>query len=132
VPLLFKVEDPHCGLFLRVPEGVNEIGRDAALPIQICHASVSRRHARLLFLEGRLWVEDLHSTNGTYVNEQRVHGSLPVFEGDTVRLGDVVLRLVMEENPPEDRISALLNPKGIDWEDVRRVTMPIDEIDRGS
>src|SRR5919202_5781746 len=55
---------------------------------------ISRRHARFRRLDdGRLIVEDLGSTNGTYVNGQQIAGPHVLALGDQVRLGNTVLRL---------------------------------------
>ena len=57
------------------------------------HQSVSRRHARLTRVDGRLCVEDLNSTNGTRVNGRRLDPFVPVAitREDTVAVGDVNL-----------------------------------------
>ncbi len=62
-------------------------------------AGVSRQHARLL-REGDNWViEDLHSTNGTFVNDERVSPSkpIPLNDGDSVRCGQLVLTFHTDE-----------------------------------
>jgi FHA domain/Integrin beta chain VWA domain len=65
------------------------LGRGEDNDVVIPHASVSRAHARLMRRNGVFELTDLNSTNGTYVNEQPVHGSVPVSSGNQVRLGDV-------------------------------------------
>ena len=52
---------------------------------------VSRRHARVLPDNGALVVEDLGSSNGTYVNGRRISGPVEVADGDEVQLGDTVI-----------------------------------------
>jgi len=52
---------------------------------------VSRRHARVLTDAGALVVEDLGSSNGTYVNGQRITGPVEVASGDELQLGGTVL-----------------------------------------
>ena len=66
------------------------IGRDVANDVFINDAEVSRRHARLIQQGGAYLVEDLGSTNGTYVNGQRIGGPSPLHSGDTVYLGENV------------------------------------------
>jgi hypothetical protein len=58
---------------------------------------VSRRHAAIHQLESGPAIEDLGSTNGTFVNDERVHGTRPLVAGDRVRFGSTVWRL--EEVP---------------------------------
>ncbi|MCA9548301.1 MAG: FHA domain-containing protein, partial [Myxococcales bacterium] len=67
-------------LTYRTPEGREErvtldpgretsIGRHPACTITVAQASVSRKHARIFFEAGGYYVEDLNSSNGTYVND---------------------------------------------------------------
>jgi FHA domain/Integrin beta chain VWA domain len=65
------------------------LGRGEDNDVVIPHPSVSRAHARLMRRNGLYELTDLNSTNGTYVNEQPVHGSVRVGNGSEVRLGDV-------------------------------------------
>lgn len=70
------------------------IGRSADNQIVINDAEISRRHARLVRrLEedaGRYWIEDLGSTNGTFVNGLRCVGLTPLKDGDVIELGESV------------------------------------------
>ena len=54
---------------------------------------VSQLHARLYRRDGRMWVEDLGSTNGTYVNSKRLTSPLSLRRGDRVQVGRTVLEL---------------------------------------
>ncbi|HVB78562.1 MAG TPA: FHA domain-containing protein [Candidatus Binataceae bacterium] len=65
------------------------LGRGEDNDVVIPHASVSRAHARLMRRNGVFELTDLSSTNGTFLNEQPVHGSVRVGSGNQVRLGDV-------------------------------------------
>jgi hypothetical protein len=66
------------------------IGRELVNDIVISDADVSRKHARLL-QQGEGWlVEDLASTNGTYVNGVRLSAPQILQPGDTLRLGETV------------------------------------------
>ena len=65
------------------------LGRGEDNDVVIPHASVSRAHARLMRRNGVFELTDLGSTNGTYLNEQPVRGSVSVTSGNQVRLGDV-------------------------------------------
>ena len=59
-------------------------------------SSVSRKHARLYVADDTLLIEDLHSMNGTIVNDRKVRAgeAEPVRSGDTVRIGAVDLRII--------------------------------------
>jgi len=65
------------------------LGRGEDNDVVIPHASVSRAHARLMRRNGVFELTDLNSTNGSYVNEQPVQGSVRVGSGNQVRFGDV-------------------------------------------
>ncbi|HMP02086.1 MAG TPA: SpoIIE family protein phosphatase [Gemmatales bacterium] len=67
-------------------------GRQADADLQLNAREVSRRHARLL-REGAQWfLEDLGSSNGTYVNSERVAGRLRVHELDQIQIGPFMMQ----------------------------------------
>jgi len=69
------------------------IGRDAGSGIHLDDEYASARHARVDPRPDGVWIEDLGSTNGTYVNGERVIGAREVAPGDVVRIGETELRL---------------------------------------
>ena len=70
--------------------GRNVIGRQAQ-PVRLTDSTVSRSHAELHRQDGRWFIEDLGSTNGTYVNGVRLSKPLPLNRGDQVRCGSTLL-----------------------------------------
>lgn len=83
------------------------IGRDTSNRISINDAEVSRKHARLVWQGEFYLLEDLGSTNGTFVNGQRLTGSVALKPGDLVALGEnVVLMVETEFDPDATRLSA--------------------------
>jgi predicted component of type VI protein secretion system len=72
------------------------IGR-AGCDVDLNDPDVSRRHAALRAVDGGLAVEDLGSTNGTFVNETRVSGIVQISPGDRVRFGNTVWCLAVAE-----------------------------------
>ena len=66
------------------------IGREAGSDVYVNDVEVSRKHARLLSQFGDYLLEDLDSTNGTFVNGQRISGQRILKTGDTVFLGENV------------------------------------------
>jgi len=71
------------------------IGRDPACELILDDPTVSNRHARLSYHHGQWWLEDLHSTNGTFLNGEAVSAPLVVTSGDVVRCGQVELALTL-------------------------------------
>src|SRR5687768_12392530 len=67
------------------------IGRDSTNEIMINDAEVSRKHSRLTFQGGKYVLEDLGSTNGTFVNGQRLAGPMVLKAGDVVSLGEQIV-----------------------------------------
>jgi pSer/pThr/pTyr-binding forkhead associated (FHA) protein len=80
--------DPIANEYALLKEEVS-LGRSEDNDIVIPHASISRAHARLVRRDGAYEVVDLNSTNGSYVNNQPVHGSMMVSSGSEVRFGDI-------------------------------------------
>jgi len=73
--------------------GQVEIGRGDRCAIRLQDHYVSQVHARLYERDGAWHVEDLGSTNGTFLNDGTITGSAEVHAGDAVRVGKTVLEL---------------------------------------
>jgi len=69
------------------------IGRASVVDLCLKHPSVSRRHAQLKRSGNHLYVRDLGSQNGTYVNQQRIFQEAEVFAGDSIIIGTSLLKL---------------------------------------
>ncbi|MCU0310764.1 MAG: FHA domain-containing protein [Acidimicrobiales bacterium] len=69
------------------------IGRAAGCQITVDDTFVSQIHARVFARDGQWMVEDLGSTNGTWMNRQKVAGPVAVNRGDRVQVGNTVLEL---------------------------------------
>ena len=67
------------------------VGRAAGCQITLDDTYVSQLHARVFAKDGGWFVEDLGSTNGTYLNTKRVSGPLAVKRGDRIKIGAVVM-----------------------------------------
>lgn len=85
------------------------VGRVQGNELMLPKGNVSKRHARLLFRDGRFIVTDLKSTNGTYVNGRKISQATIVREGDKIYIGDFVLRI--ETVPPGAASSASEPPR---------------------
>jgi EAL domain-containing protein (putative c-di-GMP-specific phosphodiesterase class I) len=70
-----------------------KIGRHKDCQLALSSSSVSRYHAELFHRDARLYVRDLESKNGTYVNFTRLLGDQPLRDGDAVHFGEVGFRV---------------------------------------
>jgi hypothetical protein len=69
------------------------VGRAAGCQVTVDDTYVSQLHARVFTREGQLFVEDLGSTNGTYLNRAKVAGPMVMHRGDRLQVGNVVLEV---------------------------------------
>jgi pSer/pThr/pTyr-binding forkhead associated (FHA) protein len=70
------------------------VGRAAGCQIIVDDTYVSQLHARLFMRDGQLLVEDLGSTNGTYLNRAKVSGPMVMQRGDRLQVGNTVMEVV--------------------------------------
>ncbi len=77
---------------VRLSDGL-EIGRAEACQVRLEDTYASQHHAKLSTRDGAWMLEDLGSTNGTYLNDRRVGAPTEVHAGDVVRIGKTVLEL---------------------------------------
>ena len=82
---------PQKGERLTVRTPVANIGRADYNDLVVPDASVSTMHAKLVRREGLWMIADLGSTNGSWVDEERVEDELPLTPGATIRLGEVTM-----------------------------------------
>ena len=71
-----------------------DIGRDSAceIPIKV-DRFISRHHARILLVEPECFLEDLDSTNGTFVNDKRLKGRIVLEKGQVFRVGKTWMQI---------------------------------------
>src|SRR2546429_9673159 len=89
-PYLLVLRGPHPGELFGLGAGETLVGRSGRCEVQLCGEGVSRHHARLFHEASGPWVEDLQSTNGTFVNGTRTAREA-LFDGDRLRLGEGTL-----------------------------------------
>ena len=73
------------------------IGRDPGCDFPLDDKTVSNRHTRLSFHHSQWWVEDLGSTNGTFLNQEPVSATIVVTTGDQIRCGNINLSIQISE-----------------------------------
>jgi hypothetical protein len=69
------------------------VGRAAGCQVTVDDTYVSQLHARVFNRDGQLFVEDLGSTNGTYLNRAKVAGPMVMHKGDRLQVGNTVLEV---------------------------------------
>ncbi len=101
-------------------EGNVVIGRGVDTDFQIASRSVSRSHCRISVREDGFWIEDLRSTNHTFVNGEMIEGCL-LRDGDQIKIGKTVLKFLdagnleagylaeMREHAVRDELTGLYN-----------------------
>lgn len=70
------------------------LGRGEASDIQIMDSFASNRHALIYFKEGQYWIEDLQSTNGTFLNEVKIDQPTMLADGDIIKIGGIIFQFV--------------------------------------
>lgn len=99
LPTLVIKEGPAGGEPLQLDQDEFVIGRDPSADVVLDSPGVSRRHARLTRKDAGYQLEDLGSSNGTFVNGQRISAAQPLQDGDEIRLG-LAVTLVYHQPPP--------------------------------
>ena len=103
---------PTTGKTYTLEAGEISVGRDPSNDIVINDAEVSRKHARLLFQDGSYVLEDLGSTNGTYINGQRLMGPYQLRHGDLVLLGENI-SMAFEHLPLDEDGTVAVRPRQV-------------------
>jgi len=104
--------------------GESMIGRSSDCAVSIDVAAISRKHARIGVEQGRFYVEDLGSRNGTFVNNERISGRAMLHEGDQILVCDQLLSFHLSEPPKSLGGSSLLHESSL--------SDPISDDDDGS
>jgi len=102
------------------------VGRSSDLDMVLVEDMVSRRHARLSCSESQIFIEDLGSTNGTFVNGEKI-ARASLKEGDRVLIGTSILKVVsVDPTAPMPRRAEM--PSAARAAQTRTMTGSIDEI----
>lgn len=83
------------------------IGREAGQALVLSDTEVSRRHARVTFARGEVLVEDLGSTNGIFLNGQRLGAPAMLKEGASLRIGSHLFKYERRSRQDVERAAAL-------------------------
>ncbi|NIL97722.1 MAG: SpoIIE family protein phosphatase [Planctomycetales bacterium] len=101
-PSLTITQGPQAGVHYDLTRPRNVLGRHPDCEIVLDAGAVSRQHAQVLMEGSRVFVEDLQSRNGTFVNDQAVLGRRELINGDSLRICDLVMRFDDGVSPREE------------------------------
>jgi two-component system NtrC family sensor kinase len=103
------------GAVLKLKQDKTTIGRSPENDIVLSDPSVSRMHAQIIFRNNNYYIQDLNSTQGTYVNDVRNNYEMLLSEDDAIRLGATTLLFNHEPPsivPPSKEDDSLRTPLG--------------------
>ncbi len=83
----------HQGKKLKLPDSEITIGRDKTCRIRLASSDVSRQHCIIRKTDLGLFVRDLGSANGTFINEVPVHDEMLLEPGDVLRIGPMEMQV---------------------------------------
>lgn len=75
------------------------IGRDPECNLRPASAMISKRHCTVIVKNGRVFMRDFESTNGTFVNDQQIKGEVEIKDGDVLKVGPLSFKAVIEGQP---------------------------------
>lgn len=96
-PSFVVIQGDLIGRVFKLKDDKTLIGRHPSCQIPIQHRAVSSQHAAVRRAKNSIVIEDLKSTNGTFVNQAKITTSVTLKTGDLVRLGGTVLKYVDSE-----------------------------------
>src|SRR6267142_369546 len=100
MPLLVIQRGPNAGKEFPLDGDALIIGRQPDCAIWLESTAVSRQHAQIVRLEDAYFIEDLGSSNGTYVNGRRIHERSLLTEEDALQIGPYALAVHPDPSPP--------------------------------
>ncbi|MFL7837602.1 MAG: FHA domain-containing protein [Candidatus Promineifilaceae bacterium] len=131
---LIVIHGPNLGSEYILQEDETTIGRSANNSIVLPSPEISRRHAHLWLDGDSILLEDLGSTNGTFVNNARLYNQVLLYDGDEVQFGDTYRLLFTSPNketnpetpPPGDEgVETALEETGVDAQELSPAPNPL-------
>lgn len=105
--LLFTLTGRQQGAVFPLHGTELDLGRDPRRAVHLDDDAVSREHARLVRRTDGVYLEDAGSTNGTFLNEVKVTGSLKLEDGDHIRVGNTTVRFSWVDELEERALTSL-------------------------
>jgi diguanylate cyclase (GGDEF)-like protein len=109
-PCLTVLTGTATGTIHKVTQGTHVIGRKENCELRITDDGISRQHARVRCEGDLIFVEDMESRNGTYVNGRRIKDPTPLHDGDKIQIGrTTVVRFALHDALDESFHDSLLS-----------------------
>lgn len=83
-----------------IPEII--LGRDPTCTLNVDDQTISARHAKLSYHQSQWWVKDLGSTNGTFLNQERIEEQQVITSGDILQFGNIEYEIRIQVARPEE------------------------------
>jgi len=100
---VIAIAGPHTGKMFKLDRAETVLGRSPKVDVQLQDAGISRSHARLQRVGEHVYVEDLKSANGTFLNGERVTVAQQLRDGDKITLGSTtILKFTYHDKLDED------------------------------
>ena len=119
---------PYKGKSIGLPQGRTIVmGRNRDLDLPLPDLKLSRRHCQVAFKDDKYTLTDLNSTNGTFVNGERIAGAVELNDFDRIVVGDIEIEFHYAEKVPlpMNFDAASADPFGLDVEEVE---VPLEEL----
>src|SRR3569623_440278 len=87
------------------------IGRSSDLDMVLVEDMMSRRHVKLTSTEAEVFIQDMCSTNGTFVNGEKIAGKSLLHEGDRILVGTSIIKVVAVEGSVANQSAAAARRK---------------------
>lgn len=96
--ILMVFNGKYLGKSIVVGDKPITIGRDRSCSLCINDPMISKKHCRIFYEKTGYYIEDLQSTNATFINAKKNSGKKPLDYGDRVVIGKTIMRFFLEED----------------------------------
>lgn len=101
--LVVQTPGPNQGKVLEIKLSQFVVGRDPQCHLRPASPMISKRHCAVLQREGKAFIRDFDSTNGTFVNNEPVKGEIELHHGDQLKMGPLLFDVQIEVIAPVNR-----------------------------
>ena len=98
--LVVQTPGPNKGKVLEIKLSQFVVGRDPQCHLRPASPMISKRHCALLQREGKVFLRDFDSTNGTFLNDQQVKGEVEMHDNDRLSIGPIAFLVRIESPAP--------------------------------